>query len=158
MVKIKLFLSDVDGVMTDAGMYYTESGDEFKKFNTHDGMGFELLRKAGIKTGIITSENTKIVERRAAKLKVDYLYQGKRNDGKLGAAKEICAKEGITLDQVAYIGDDINCLELLSHVGIAACPSNAVKTIQAIPAIIQLKTAGGNGAVREFIDLILENK
>jgi len=157
MVKIKLFLSDVDGVMTDAGMYYTESGDEFKKFNTHDGMGFELLRNVGIKTGIITSENTQIVERRATKLKVDYLYQGKRNDGKLGAAKEICKQEGISLNEVAYIGDDINCLELLSHVGLAACPQNAVNAVKNIPNIIQLKTAGGNGAVREFIELILEN-
>ncbi|MBU1819938.1 MAG: 3-deoxy-D-manno-octulosonate 8-phosphate phosphatase, partial [Bacteroidetes bacterium] len=69
MVKIKLFLTDVDGVLTDGGMYYTESGDEFKKFNTRDGMGFELLRKAGIKTGIITSENTQMVARRAAKIK-----------------------------------------------------------------------------------------
>jgi YrbI family 3-deoxy-D-manno-octulosonate 8-phosphate phosphatase len=156
MVSIKLFLSDVDGVMTDAGMYYTENGDEFKKFNTHDGMGFELLRKAGIKTGIITSENTLIVERRAQKLKVDYLYQGKRDDGKLGAAREICKKEGIDLSEVAYIGDDVNCLELLSHVGIAACPSNAVKAIKSIPNIIHLNKAGGEGAVREFIELILE--
>jgi YrbI family 3-deoxy-D-manno-octulosonate 8-phosphate phosphatase len=156
MVKIKLFLSDVDGVMTDAGMYYTETGDEFKKFNTHDGMAFELLRNAGIKTGIITSENTQIVERRATKLKVDYLYQGKRDGGKLGAAREICEKEGIDISEVAYIGDDINCLELLSNVGTAACPSNAVKAIKAIPNIIQLKTAGGSGAVREFVDLILE--
>jgi YrbI family 3-deoxy-D-manno-octulosonate 8-phosphate phosphatase len=156
MVKIKLFLSDVDGVMTDAGMYYTESGDEFKKFNTHDGMAFELLRNAGIKTGIITSENTQIVTRRAAKLKVDFLYQGKSDGGKLGAAKEICAKEGIDLSEVAYIGDDINCLELLNQVGMAACPSNAVKTIKKIPNIIQLKTAGGSGAVREFVELILE--
>lgn len=155
MVKIKLFLSDVDGVMTDAGMYYTENGDEFKKFNTHDGMAFELLRNAGIKTGIITSENTQIVTRRATKLKVDYLYQGKRDGGKLGAAKEICTKEGIDLSEVAYIGDDINCLELLNHVGIAACPSNAVTTIKNIPNIIQLKTAGGSGAVREFVELIL---
>ncbi len=156
MVKINFFLSVVDGVITDAGMYYTESGDEFKKFNTHDGMGFELLRKAGIKTGIITSENTKIVELRAAKLKVDYLYQGKRDDGKLGAAKEICKKEGIDLSEVAYIGDDVNCFELLSSVGLAACPSNAVKAIKDIPNIIRLNKAGGDGVVREFIERILE--
>ena len=86
MQKIKLFLSDVDGVMTDSGMYYTENGDEFKKFNTHDGMAFNLLKAAGIKTGIITTENTKIVERRAAKLKVDYVYQGAGFKGKIGRA------------------------------------------------------------------------
>ena len=155
MVKIKLFLSDVDGVMTDAGMYYTESGDEFKKFNTHDGMGFQMLREAGIKTGIITSENTRIVTNRAAKLKVDYLYQGKGFGNKLEVAKEICEKENITLQEVAYIGDDINCLELLASVAIAACPANAVEKVKNIPNIIKLKLKGGEGAVREFIEWIL---
>lgn len=156
MVKIKLFLSDVDGVMTDAGMYYTESGDEFKKFNTHDGMGFQLLREAGIKTGIITTENTKIVERRAAKLKVDYLYQGKGFGSKLQAALEICEKENITLQEVAYIGDDINCIELLSAVGYAACPANAVKKIKNIPNINCLDVKGGEGAVRAFVEYLFE--
>ncbi|MBP9213556.1 MAG: HAD hydrolase family protein [Chitinophagaceae bacterium] len=157
MVNIKLFLSDVDGVMTDAGMYYTESGDEFKKFNTHDGMAFQLLREAGIKTGIITTENTKIVERRAAKLKVDYLYQGKGFGNKLQAAKEICEKENITLQEVAYIGDDINCIELLQSVGIAACPNNAVKSVKQIKGIIHLEKSGGDGAVREFVEMLLSN-
>lgn len=156
MKKIKIFLSDVDGVMTDGGMYYTESGDEFKKFNTHDGMGFNLIQKAGIKIGIITTENTKMVERRAAKLKMDYVYQGKSFGGKLGAALEICQKEGATLEEVAYIGDDVNCLELLKSVGIAACPSNATPKIKAIEGIILLEKKGGDGAVREFIDLILD--
>ena len=153
--KIKLFLSDVDGVLTDAGMYYSENGDELKKFNTHDGKGFELLRNANIKTGIITSENTKIVERRAKKLKVDFLYQGKEHGGKLEAAKVICKDLGITLDEVAYIGDDVNCLELLSNVGFAACPNNAVDIIKAIPNILVLSAKGGEGAVREFVNKIL---
>ena len=152
---IKLFLSDVDGVLTDAGMYYSENGDELKKFNTHDGMGFRLLRNAGIKTGIITTENTKIVENRARKLNADYLYQGKREGGKLEVAKEICAKEGISLNEVAYIGDDINCYDLLSSVGVAACPANAVLQIKNIPGIMHLQKRGGGGAVREFIDWIL---
>lgn len=155
---IKLFLSDVDGVLTDAGMYYSENGDELKKFNTHDGMGFYLLREAGIKTGIITTENTKIVDNRARKLKVDYLYQGKRNGGKLAVAKEICHKEGITLEEVAYIGDDINCFELLSSVGLAACPANALPKIKSIPGILHLGEKGGDGAVREFVDWILETR
>lgn len=153
---IKVFLSDVDGVMTDAGMYYTESGDEFKKFNTHDGMGFNLIQKAGIKIGIVTTENTKMVERRAAKLKMDYLYQGKGFSGKLDAALDICKKEGITLQQVAYIGDDVNCIELLKAVGVAACPANATPKVKAINNIIQLQKNGGDGAVREFIDMILD--
>ena len=155
--KIKLFLTDVDGTLTDAGMYYGENGEEYKKFNTHDGKGFELLRKIGIKTGIITSENSKIVEKRAKKLKVDYLYQGVANKGKLQAAKEICTIENITLDEVAYVGDDINCYELLKNVGLSACPANSIKKIKKIPSITCLKKNGGDGSVREFIDQIIDN-
>jgi YrbI family 3-deoxy-D-manno-octulosonate 8-phosphate phosphatase len=154
--KIKLFLSDVDGTLTDAGMYYGSNGEELKKFNTHDGKGFELLRKAGIKTGIITSENTKIVENRAKKLKVDYLYQGLEHNGKLEVAKEICKKEGISLNEVAYIGDDINCKELLKSVGIAACPLNSLNEIKELLNIIKLNKNGGDGAVREFIEILLK--
>ena len=153
--QIKLFLTDVDGVLTDAGMYYSESGDELKKFNTHDGKGIELLRLAGIKTGIITSENTKLVERRAKKLKVDYLSQGRQGIGKLQMAKEICEKEGISLQETAYIGDDVNCHELLTNVGMAACPANAVPAVKQIPGIILLEKEGGAGAVREFVQRIL---
>jgi len=154
---IKLFLSDVDGTLTDAGMYYGENGEEFKKFNTHDGKGFELLRQSGIKTGIITSENTNIVSNRAKKLKVDYLYQGLEHKGKLDIAKEICQKENISLQEVAYIGDDINCKELLQSVGIAACPANALKEIKNIPNIIKLSKCGGGGAVREFVEILIKN-
>jgi N-acylneuraminate cytidylyltransferase len=154
--KIKLFLTDVDGTLTDAGMYYGENGEEFKKFNTRDGKGFELLRNKGIKTGIITSENTKIVEDRAKKLEVDYLYQGVEHNSKLNIAKNICKKEGISLNEVAYIGDDINCRELLVGVGISACPADSVEEIKSIDSIIQLNQPGGSGAVREFINIILK--
>jgi YrbI family 3-deoxy-D-manno-octulosonate 8-phosphate phosphatase len=154
-LKIKLFLTDVDGVLTDGSMYYSENGDELKRFHTYDGMAFELLRKAGIKTGIITSENTEIVTRRAAKLKVDYLFQGKRDGGKLAAAQHICQELNISLHEVAYIGDDINCLELLQNVGTAACPANAMAAVKNIPNIIQLQKKGGEGVVREFVELIL---
>ena len=152
---IKLFLCDVDGTLTDGGMYYSESGDEWKKFNTCDGMGFQLLREAGIKTGIITSEDTKIVENRAKKLKVDFLYQGKRNGGKLAVAKEICEQRGITLNEVAYIGDDINCVELLETVGVKACPADACEEVKAIVGIQVMTKKGGEGCVREFIDGLL---
>ena len=150
--KIKLFLSDVDGTLTDGGMYYSETGEELKKFNTRDGMGFQLLREAGIKTGIITSENTKIVENRAKKLKVDYLVQGKRDGGKLAAIREICQREGITLDEVAYIGDDINCFDLISAVGIKACPMDACLAIREVLGVKIMSKNGGKGCVREFID------
>lgn len=154
--KIKAFLSDVDGVMTDAGMYYTETGDELKKFNTHDGMGFQLLREAGIITAIVTTENTQIVERRAKKLKVDYLFQGKGFGSKLEAAIEICEKENISLDEIAYIGDDVNCINILNSAGIKACPANATKKVKEVPGIIQLQKSGGEGAVREFVELLFE--
>lgn len=157
MVTIKLFLTDVDGVLTDGSMYYSESGDEIKRFHTHDGMAFELLRNAGIKTGIVTSENTQIVARRAAKIKSDYLFQGKRDGGKLAVAKQICAEMGISLAEVAYIGDDINCLDLLQAVGMAACPANAVSTVKNLPSIILLEKRGGDGAVREFVELLLKS-
>jgi len=153
--EIKVFLTDVDGTLTDAGMYYGEDGSEFKKFNTHDGKGFEILRKAGIKTGIITSENTKIVSNRAEKLKVDYLYQGVEHQGKLEVVKEICRIEGIELENIAYIGDDLNCKELLINAGLSACPSDAIEEVRLIPGIRILSKSGGSGAVREFINLIV---
>lgn len=153
--RIKLFLSDVDGTLTDGGMYYSESGNELKKFNTRDGMGFQLLREAGIKTGVITSEDTNIVENRAKKLKLDYLVQGKKNGGKLMAVKEICEKMGITLQDIAYIGDDMNCIELLSCVGLAACPADACKEVKSILNICVMNCKGGEGCVREFIEKIL---
>lgn len=153
--QIKLFLCDVDGTLTDGGMYYSETGDEQKKFNTRDGMGFQLLREAGIKTGIITSENTHIVENRARKLKLDYLRQSKRDGGKVAAAQEICDELGITLSEVAYIGDDINCFDLLSAVGVAACPADSCVKVKGIYNILTMTKKGGQGCVREFIENII---
>ena len=153
--KIKVFLSDVDGTLTDAGMYYSESGEELKKFNTRDGKGFELLKKTGIKVGIITSEVTSIVERRAKKMKLDYLFQGLEHKGKLDVATEICKKEGISLEEIAYIGDDVNCIELLESVGLAACPSDSVLSVKKISNINVMTKKGGEGCVREFIDQIV---
>lgn len=156
--KIKLVISDVDGVLTDAGMYYTEDGNEIKKFNTHDGMGFQLLRENGLKTGIITSENTAIVSNRAKKLKVDYLFQGKKHGGKLDTVIKICKENNYTLEEVAYVGDDINCFELLNNVGLAACPANAVQKIKQIQGIVHLNKRGGEGVFREFVEMILSNR
>lgn len=155
--QIKLFLSDVDGTLTDGGMYYSENGDEMKKFNTRDGMGFQLLHEAGIKTGFITSENTKIVEKRAKKLRIDYLCQSKRDGGKVAVVQEICVELGISMDEVAYIGDDINCYNLLSEVGCAACPADACENIKQIKDINVMKSDGGDACVREFIDLVLNS-
>ena len=151
--KIKIFLSDVDGVLTDAGMYYTESGDEFKKFSTYDGMGFQLLQKTGIKVGLLTSEDRELNRRRAKKLGLDFDFHGTKD--KLQIVKDLCKKENISLSDIAYIGDDVNCYELLSNVGFAACPNNAVAKIKSIPGILQLSKNGGEGVVREFVEKIL---
>lgn len=153
MVKIKLFATDVDGTMTDACMYYAENGIELKKFNFRDGMGFKLLRDAGIKTAIITSEDTMIVKKRADKLKVDYLSMGTWT--KLDFVKNICKELNITLDEVAYIGDDINDIELLSAVKYKACPSDATTKVKSINGIKILEHKGGDGAVREYIEFLL---
>src|SRR6186713_2804790 len=113
--RIRLFATDVDGVLTDAGMYYSESGEELKKFNTRDGMGIKLLQKAGIITAIVTQERTKLVARRAEKLTIPELHQGVMD--KLSLVREMAIRYGLTLSQVAYIGDDINDLETLKAVG-----------------------------------------
>lgn len=147
---IKLFGCDVDGTLTDAGMYYTENGDELKKFNTRDGMGMKLLRESGIITLIITSENTKIVENRAKKLKVDYLYQGVQN--KLEIIEELLKKLNIDKSEFAYIGDDINDKEILEFAGLKACPNDAMEIIKNIDNILIMSKKGGEGTVREFID------
>ena len=155
MCDIKLFLTEVDGTLTDGGMYYTASGDTMKKFNTRDGMGLQLLQKTGVKVGIITSENTDIVTKRAEKLGLDFLVQGKRDGGKLAAAREICETLGITLNELAYIGDDVNCAELLRNAGIAACPADAMPQVKAITGIRIMSLKGGEGCVREFINSLL---
>lgn len=155
---IKLFISDVDGVLTDGSMYYSESGDEMKRFSTYDGMAFIILNKIGIKTAIITSEDSMIVTNRAKKMKIDFVHQGMTGKGKLEVVRSICEKNNISFDSVSYIGDDVNCFELLSNVKYAACPSNAVKKIKDIPNILQLSTKGGDGAVREYLNYLLENK
>jgi len=110
------------------------------------------LRNAGIKTGIITSEDTRMVERRAKKLKVDYLIQGKREGGKLAAARKICNELGISLEETAYTGDDINCKELLENVGYPFCPQDAVSTIKSIPTIRIIGVNGGDGVIRAIVD------
>lgn len=152
---IKLFATDVDGTLTDGCMYYAQDGTELKKFNFKDGMGFKLLKDAGIKTAIITSESTDIVKKRADKLQVDYLSMGTWQ--KLDFVKNICEKLGITLDEVAYIGDDINDIELLSAVKFKACPNDSVEKVKAVDGIIVLNSCGGYGAVREFIEFLLQN-
>lgn len=148
----KLILTDIDGVWTDGGMYYDQSGNELKKFHTYDSAGVLFAHRLGIPVGIITGEDTKIVERRASKLKVDYLYQGCRD--KVGAAREICGKLGITLDEVAYIGDDLGDMALLRLCGWKGVPAGAPEYVKVL-ADMKLDKKGGEGVFREFVEKII---
>lgn len=151
-MKIKLILTDIDGVWTDGGMYYDQSGNEWKKFNTSDSAGVLYARKMNIPVGIITGENTAIVQRRAEKLKIDYLYQGITD--KLTVATELASQLNITLEEIAYIGDDLGDLALLKKVGYPACPNNAADYIKSAVTYVTSKN-GGEGAFREFVEHLL---
>lgn len=153
-LQIKLLAMDCDGVLTDGGMYYTESGDEMKKFNAQDGMGVELLRKAGIKTAIISGEKTSLIEKRAHKLGIDYVYTGIKN--KVAAMQDILLHTGLTLAQTAYIGDDINDADLLALVGLSFAVNNARREIKEIADYVT-KAQGGQGAVRETAEIIINS-
>jgi len=151
--KIKLVICDVDGVLTDGGMFYSEIGDELKKFNTRDGIGLELLRESGILTAIMTKENTALVERRAKKLKIDYLYQGIFDKGK--ALFELAGAAGVTLESICYVGDEINDIEALRKVGLACCPADACDAVREI-CHHRLAMRGGEGCIRELAELIIK--
>lgn len=148
----KLFVTDIDGVWTDGGMYYDQSGNEWKKFNTSDSAGVLFGRVLGIPTAIITGERTKIVARRAAKLKIVDLHQGIQD--KKAVALKLAAKYDISLEDMAYIGDDIGDLELLQLVGWSAAPANAPQYIKDKVQYVT-QTPGGQGAFREFVEWMI---
>ena len=150
--KIKMFLTDCDGCLTDGGMYYSEKGDEMKKFNTRDGMGFALLRRHGIITGIITSESVDLNRRRAEKMKLDILEEGCKD--KVTAIKKYCGNYGVEMENVCYIGDDINDIDAIKLVGFGCCPSDAMPEVKAVSDYIA-KTKGGEGVIREIVELVI---
>lgn len=150
--RIRLFATDVDGVLTDAGMYYSETGDELKKFNTRDGMGIKLLQRAGLVTAIVTQERTKLVARRAEKLAIPELHQGVMD--KLAVIQEMAVRHGVSLDQVAYMGDDVNDLAALKAVGFSAAPADGLSEVLAAVDYV-CRNKGGEGAVREVVEMIL---
>ena len=152
MKEIKLILTDIDGVWTDGGMYYDQTGNEWKKFHTYDSAGVLFAHQMNIPVGIITGETTEIVKRRAEKLKVDFLYQGVRN--KVEVANELCQQLGITLNEVAFIGDDLGDIELLKVVGVAGVPASAPAYVRKLTTI-HLKKKGGEGVFREFVEALL---
>lgn len=153
---IKLLVCDVDGVLTDAGMYYSPSGDVLKKFNTRDGKGIELVRKAGIKVMWLTSENTDIVRKRAEKLKIDYLFMGISD--KLEFIKQFFDKNNnYNFESTAYIGDDINDLECLKKCSFSAVPRDCIEIMKEAAKHI-CRYNGGQGCVREICDLIISRR
>ncbi len=151
--KIKLLLTDCDGVLTDGCVYYSAKGEELKKFNLRDGMGIERLRLlCNIETAIITRENSEIVKRRTEKLKMKFYYPGLWDKAK--KLPEILVEHSLSADEIAYIGDDVNDKEIMQAIGLSACPSDAFEEVKAISTYI-CKAPGGQGALREFAELII---
>jgi YrbI family 3-deoxy-D-manno-octulosonate 8-phosphate phosphatase len=148
--KIKLLILDVDGVMTDAGMFFTENGDQIKKYNAKDGMAIMALKKSGIDVGIISSGfKLEMVKARAELLKIEHLYVGR--DPKIDILNAWCRKLNIDLSEVGIIGDDINDLQVMRSVGFSVAPSDAVAVVKKNVDLV-LTSKGGDGCVREFID------
>jgi YrbI family 3-deoxy-D-manno-octulosonate 8-phosphate phosphatase len=151
---IKVFFADVDGTLTDGCTYYSINGEEMKKFNHKDGRGNFLLRQNNIKFGIITGEETNIVSRRAEKLNADYCFLGV--DDKLGLMKSFCSENSLSLDEVAYIGDDTNDLDLIINVGLSFAVNDSMTSIKENAHYI-CSRKGGDGAFREAVDFIINS-
>jgi YrbI family 3-deoxy-D-manno-octulosonate 8-phosphate phosphatase len=149
--KIKFFFTDVDGTLTDGTIYYSENGELMKRFSFKDGAGFYLLKKMGITAGIITGENSMIVLRRAEKLGLKYCFLGVED--KLAYMRNFAISQKITLENIAYIGDDLNDMELLKNVGLSFCPIDANNVIRKNAHII-CKKSGGDGSFRESVEIL----
>jgi 3-deoxy-D-manno-octulosonate 8-phosphate phosphatase (KDO 8-P phosphatase) len=153
--RIRLVLTDSDGVLTDTGVYYSEAGEAFKRFSIRDGMGVERLRAEGVETAIVTGEQSESVRRRALKLRMPFLFLGVKD--KRLHLETIFKQTGLTLAQLAYIGDDVNDLGIIgeiSRVGLTAAPSDAVTEIRNV-VHYRTQATGGHGAFREFAEWIL---
>ncbi len=153
---IRLLLSDCDGVLTDGGVYYSARGEEMKRFSIRDGMGVERLRKlASVETGFVTGELSESVKKRAEKLQIEELHLGCKE--KLQTVQAIALRRGIPMASIAYIGDDVNDMEVMAHVGLSACPQDAFEEVRKSVHIICCNR-GGHGAFREFAELIIAGK
>jgi YrbI family 3-deoxy-D-manno-octulosonate 8-phosphate phosphatase len=152
---VRLLCVDVDGVLTDAGMYYGADGEILKRFNTRDGMGLARVREAGIAVAMISGEDSAIIHARAAKLKIDDVFCN-ASDKRL-AVDTLCRKHRLELDQVAFVGDDLNDLSALRCVGLACAVADAAEPVQAIAHYVTTRR-GGDGAVREVCELLIAAK
>lgn len=152
-LRIKLLVLDIDGVLTDGGVYFTESGDEFKKFNVKDGLGIKQVVKEGIRVGFLSAGRTlKLIQRRADTLNVEMVYVG--NERKIDVLTEWTKKLKISFSETAYIGDDVNDIECMGKCFFSACPADAVERVRKSVNVV-LKKKGGEGCVREFIEKFL---
>ena len=150
--KIKWFFCDIDGTLTDGGVYYSPEGELLKRFSLRDGTGFFLLRQCGIKTGFITTENSPIVEQRAKKLNIDkYIFGTHR---KVEAMQEFLSVEGLTMENVAYIGDELNDIKLLRSCGLSFAVGDADIHAKEVADVV-CEHSGGQGAFRESVDILL---
>ncbi|KAA0444687.1 MAG: 3-deoxy-manno-octulosonate-8-phosphatase KdsC [Candidatus Thioglobus sp.] len=151
--KIKLIIFDVDGVLTDGGLYFSADGSEQKRFNSLDGQGIKMLRQCGIEPAVISARSCMSVEHRMKNLNIKHFYQGQSD--KLLAFNELISKLKLSADEVAYVGDDVLDLPVMSRVGLAVAVANAHDLVKQRADFITKKT-GGNGAVREVCDFILQ--
>ena len=154
-MSIKLIVLDVDGVLTDGKLYIGSDGTEFKAFHTQDGLAISLAKQAGIKMGIITGRKSKAVRKRASELKIDFVYEGIHD--KFKTLEEIIDKIGIGLENVCYMGDDLNDIPILTKVGWPCAPQNAMDFVKRYAKFVA-GSNGGEGAVREMIDALLQQE
>jgi len=152
LADIKLLSLDTDGVLTDGGLYFTDDGEELRKFNVKDGLGIQRVQAVGVKVAIITASSTPSIAHRGRRLGVDYVFLD--CDDKLATLVGICDEMGIDLDQVGHVGDDLNDLPVFDAVG---CPMTVVDAADEAlsSALFVTKKKGGEGAVREICDLII---
>ncbi|QLG87033.1 3-deoxy-manno-octulosonate-8-phosphatase KdsC [Chitinibacter bivalviorum] len=152
---VKLMIFDVDGVMTDGGLYFSDSGEEMKAFNSLDGHGMKMLQNSGVKLAIITGRTSRLLEHRTRNLGIDYVYQGAHD--KLASFQALIAKVGVTAEECGYMGDDVIDLPVMRRVAFAA-------SVPAAPELVQQNAhyvtgrQGGHGAVREVCELIMASQ
>lgn len=152
---LKVLSLDVDGVLTDGGLYYADDGSQMRKFNVKDGMGMKRAGQAGVEVCIITASKTPSIHHRGEALGLKYVFVGRED--KLTALQSVCDDLGVTMDQVAHVGDDLNDIPVLKAVGLALTVNDAIEEVLAIADYVTSKN-GGDGAVRELTDLIVKAK
>ena len=151
--EIKLLCLDVDGVMTDGRLYFSNTGDEMKAFNTQDGQGIRLLQSGGIQIAIISGRKSELVARRARDLGIQLVYQGRVD--KMVALEQLCKKNQFSPAQIAYLGDDLPDIQVIKQVALGLAVSNAHPAVKSVAHGIT-ENAGGFGAVREVCDFLLQ--